>query len=71
MLFQLQMSIDDSINAYASLARNVFSERKMFFQEGTFKACRLEDAITSIVREKSNEADPRAVKMLNKDGPKW
>ena len=67
------MSIDEAIDAYATLARSVFSEKKMFFQEGTFKASRLEDAIVSIVRESLNEADrdPRAVKMLNKDGPKW
>ena len=73
MLFRLQMSIDEAIDAYTTLTRNVFSEKKWFFQEGTFKASRLEDAIVSIVRVRSNETngDPRAVKMLNEDGPKW
>ena len=73
MLFRLQMSIDEAINAYATLTRDVFSKKKKLFQEGTFKASRLEDAIVSIVRERLNEADgdPRAVKMLNEDGPKW
>jgi len=60
------MSIDEAINAYATLARRVFSEKKMFFQQGTFKATRLEDAIVSIIREGPTEADedPRDVKML-------
>jgi len=73
MLFRLQMSIDEAINAYATLARRVFSEKKMLFQEGTFKASRLEDAIVSIIRERPNEADedPREVKMLNKDVKRW
>ena len=73
MLFRLQMSIDEAIDAYAILTRSVFSEKKGFFRDGTFKASRLEDAIVSIVRTRSNEAngDPRTVKMLNEDGPKW
>ena len=73
MLFRLEMSIDEAIDAYATLARRVFSEKKWFFHEGTFRASRLEDAIISIIRARSNEADgdPRAVKMLNEDGPKW
>jgi len=73
MLFRLKMSIDEAIDAYATLAGSVFSEKKSFFQEGTFKASRLEDAIISVIRARSIEADgdPRAVKMLNEDGPKW
>ncbi len=67
------MSIDEAIDAYVTLARNVFSERKWFFQDGTFKASRLEEAIVSIIRVRSHEVDGdlRAVKMLNEDGPKW
>ena len=65
------MSIDEAINVYAALARNVFSEKELFFQEGTFKAYRLEGAIVSIVREKSNKADSLVVKMINQDEPKW
>jgi len=67
------MSIDEAIDAYEKLARSVFSQKKWFFREGAFKACLLEDAIVSIVRARSNEADgdPRTVKMLNEDGPKW
>ena len=73
MLFRLQMSIDEAINAYATLTKRVFSEKKMCFQQGTFKATRLEDAIVSIIRERPTEADedPRDVQMLNEDGPKW
>jgi len=67
------MSIDDAIDAYAALARNVFSEKKWRFQDGTFKASRLEDAIVSIIRVWSNESDgdPRALKMSTEDGSKW
>ena len=73
MLFRLQMPIDEAIDAYATLARSVFSEKKWFFQEGAFKATQLEDAIVSIIRVRLTEADedPRDVKMLSEDGPKW
>jgi len=64
------MSIDEAIDAYATLAKRVFSEKKWFFQEGTFRASLLEDVIVSIVRARSY-GDPRAVKMLNQDGPRW
>jgi patatin-like phospholipase/acyl hydrolase len=73
MLFRLEMPIDDAIDAYATLARQVFSERKWFFQEGTFKASRLEDAILHIIQSRLSieEADAREVRMLNKEGTKW
>ena len=50
MLFRLQKSIDEAIDAYATLARNAFWEKKWCFQDGTFKASQLEDAIVSIAR---------------------
>ena len=70
MLFRLQMSIDAAINAYIKLAEHVFSEKKWFFQEGTFKATRLEEAMLSIIQQ-SGGGDPQQVLLLNKEGPKW
>jgi hypothetical protein len=49
MLFRLRMPIDQAIKAYVELASHVFSEKKLFFQEGTFKASRLEKGITDII----------------------
>jgi len=73
MLFRLQMSIEDAIKAYATLVRQVFSERKWFFQDGTFKASRLETALLDIVQSKLGieEAEAKEVPMLNETGSKW
>ena len=73
MLFRLQMSIDAAIRAYIRLAEHVFSEKKWFFQEGTFKATRLEEAMVSIIQQEEQEegGDPRLVPFFNKEGPKW
>jgi len=72
MLFRLQMSIDDAIRAYTILARDVFVEKKWCFQEGTFKASRLEDAVLTIIREADKEKeDPNQILLLDDKGPKW
>ena len=73
MLFRLQMPIDDAIDAYATLAREVFSKKKWFFQNGTFKASRLEAALLDIIQSKLGieEARAREVRMLNEQGRKW
>ena len=70
MLFRLQMSIDSAIEAYLKLSEHVFSEKKWFFQEGTFKATRLEEATLSMI-QRSKGGDPRQVLLLNEQGPKW
>jgi len=73
LLFRLRMSIDDAIEAYVWLASSVFSKKKWFFQEGTFKASRLEEAIHTIIQEKTNlEVEvPRGVHLLDEEGPRW
>jgi len=73
MLFRLQMPIDDVIDAYATLARQVFSKKKWFFQDGTFKASRLEAALLDIIQSKLGieEARAREVRMLDEQGSKW
>ncbi|KAJ7848220.1 acyl transferase/acyl hydrolase/lysophospholipase [Mycena leptocephala] len=57
MLGRLRMPVGDAIGAYDELAQNVFSETKFFFQDGKFKASRLEAAIKKIVGEKSKDAN--------------
>ena len=73
MLFRLQMPIDEAIDAYATLAKRVFSKKKWFFQDGTFKASRLESALLDIIQLKLGieEADAREERMLNEPGSKW
>ncbi|QRV73551.1 patatin-like phospholipase protein [Ceratobasidium sp. AG-Ba] len=43
------MSVTEAIQAYGSLARDIFGETKLPWQEGTFKAANLEKAIKIIV----------------------
>ncbi len=72
MLFRLRMSIDNAITAYVALAKNVFSERKLLFQDGNFKASRLEEAIVNIIHVALNltAEEARSVRMLDEAGPK-
>ena len=70
MLFRLQMSFDAAIRAYIKLSEHVFSEKKWFFQEGTFKATRLEEAMLTIIQE-NEHGDPKQVPLFNEEGPKW
>ena len=71
MLFRLRMSIDDTIKAYAKLARRVFLKKKWFFQEGTFKASSLENAVVAMIQGTTQQALPREIRMLDEGGPKW
>ena len=72
MLFRLRMSIDNAITAYVALAKNVFSERKLLFQDGNFKASRLEEAIANIIHVafKLTTEEARSVSILDEAGPK-
>jgi len=75
MLFRLKMSVEDAITAYTSVAKTVFTEKKLPHQEGTFKATLLESAIVKIIGKSQtkhvDEKEARAMQMLNKEGPKW
>ena len=74
MLFRLKMSVEDAIAAYTSVAKTVFTEKKLPHQEGTFKATLLESAIVKIIRSQTkhvDEKEARAMQLLNKEGPKW
>jgi len=72
MLFRLRMSVDEAIQAYAELARHVFSEQKWFFQDGKFKASRLEEAIATVIQGalEISEEGSRSVRMLDEEGKK-
>lgn len=51
MLGRLGMSVDDAILAYTAFAEQVFSKKKLFWQDGTFQASALEAAVKDIVFE--------------------
>ncbi len=73
MLFRLQMSVDEAIKAFASLAKGVFSERRFFHQEENSRAMQLEEAVIRIVQNslRIGEAEARSIKLLDEGGPKW
>ncbi|KAI5813017.1 acyl transferase/acyl hydrolase/lysophospholipase [Pyronema omphalodes] len=50
MLGRLQMSVADAIAAYSDFSKYVFSERKHLFQEGYYKATKLEEAVKKVVK---------------------
>jgi len=72
MLFRLRLSIDDAITHYITLANHVFSEQKWPFQNGKFKASRLEHAIVTIIQEtlEISPDEARSVRMLDDAGSK-
>ncbi|KAG9084393.1 hypothetical protein FRC06_004099 [Ceratobasidium sp. 370] len=49
MLGRLRMSVQQAITAYVQLAGDIFSETKLLWKEGTYKANNLEKAIKIIV----------------------
>jgi len=73
MLFRLHMTIDNAIHAYKQFSEYVFSEKKFFFQEGTYKTSRLEQAIVGLLSQqlRISEAEAREVHMWDEDAPKW
>ncbi|KAG5633852.1 hypothetical protein H0H81_004807 [Sphagnurus paluster] len=59
MLGRLGMSVDEAVKAYIDFAGAVFSKKKWFFKDGTFKASVLERAIKEIVGRHC-DGDPEA-----------
>jgi hypothetical protein len=51
MLGRLRLSAATAIEKYEALAGNVFSEKKMRWKDGTFKATLLEKAIRDVVHD--------------------
>ncbi|KAJ7827110.1 hypothetical protein B0H14DRAFT_3144690 [Mycena olivaceomarginata] len=58
MLGRLRMSVEDAINVYGELSKEVFSDVKPPGSDGRFKASKLEKAIRQIVRVKSASQNP-------------
>ncbi|KAF8538284.1 FabD/lysophospholipase-like protein [Trichophaea hybrida] len=57
MLGRLRMSTEKALTEYNKLAGYVFGERKWAFQDGHFKATRLEEAIKEIVKKYALDGD--------------
>ncbi|KAF8532807.1 acyl transferase/acyl hydrolase/lysophospholipase, partial [Trichophaea hybrida] len=67
MLGRLRMSTEDALNEYTELAEYVFGERKLPFQDGLFKAARLEEAIKRIVAKYGGDDDTEDMLDQRKD----
>jgi hypothetical protein len=52
LLGRLRLSVPEAIDKYRILSAQVFSERKGFGKDGTFKASNLEKATKSVVQGK-------------------
>jgi len=72
MLFRLKMSVEDAIKAYTSVAKTVFTSKKLPHKEGTFKATLLRSSIVEVIMQTQlvDETDARGMRMLDKEGPK-
>ncbi|KAF8544998.1 FabD lysophospholipase-like protein, partial [Trichophaea hybrida] len=57
MLGRLRMSTKEALDEYNKLAGYVFGERKWAFQDGYFKATRLEEAIKKIIQKYAPDGD--------------
>ncbi|RPA79342.1 hypothetical protein BJ508DRAFT_142354 [Ascobolus immersus RN42] len=62
----MQMTCKEAITAYSTVARTTFSERKFGWQNGAFKASKLENAIRLAAKEKCKN-DPEAVMLDEQD----
>ena len=66
MLGRLRMSVDQAIEEYRVLSKEVFGEKKPFYSDGQLKATNLERAIQSVVQRYEGQADPNA-KLMQHD----
>jgi hypothetical protein len=57
MLGRLRLSIDKAIEAYGDFASKVFSDKKLPWQDGMFKASNLEKAIRAIIQDSIEDPD--------------
>jgi hypothetical protein len=56
MLGRLRLDVDTAIEHYDNLAKNVFSDEKLW-GEGTYRAEKLEKAIKSVVNEATGDSE--------------
>ncbi|KAL6716128.1 hypothetical protein ACLMJK_005694 [Lecanora helva] len=60
LLGRLRLSAADAINVYQNLAKDIFSEHKPKYKEGTYKASKLENVIKDVVKRYDNNRDADA-----------
>ncbi|KFY31329.1 hypothetical protein V493_01202, partial [Pseudogymnoascus sp. VKM F-4281 (FW-2241)] len=60
LLGRLRLSVPEAIDSYRVLAKNVFSEKKYWVQDGTFKATNLEMAIKKTIESKLGTGNAEA-----------
>jgi hypothetical protein len=61
MLGRLRLSVDKAIKAYGDFASKVFSDKKLLWQDGMFKASNLEKAIRAIIQESIGDPDAHMI----------
>jgi hypothetical protein len=59
MLGRLRLSVDKAMQAYGDIASKVFSDKKLRWKDGMFKASNLEKAIRTIIQESIDDPDAR------------
>ena len=57
MLGRLRMDVNTAIKHYDDIAKHVFSDPKLLGGDGKFKARKLEEAIKSMVRDITGDAE--------------
>lgn len=65
MLGRLGMSVDQAIDEYRDLSKEVFGKKKPFFSNGSFKATNLQNAIQSVVQRYDTKGDSNAKLLQN------
>ena len=68
MLGRLRMGVDSAIDAYNSLAQQVFSDQKRWPGDGMFKASKLEEVIKSVVQDVTGNPDEPLLEVSDASG---
>lgn len=59
MLGRLRLPVDEAIRAYGRFASEVFSDKKNLWEDGSFRASKLEESFKAIIQESGNNPDAR------------
>jgi hypothetical protein len=57
MLGRLQMTVEEAIQSYGEFAKDIFGRKKLFVQEGKYKASKLKESIQKIAKEYGQQKD--------------
>lgn len=70
MLGRLGLTVDQALDEYGKIGKEVFEDRKSKGRDGTFKATALEKSIKSVVRRYGNATSDASEDLkLADDGP--